>query len=967
MIPTFNIVSFADAQLLYVIFNGVAMICQQTSFIWSVASLAGVMQIILMTTKATVNSVGQAGGALIKGWLNVLAAFVFAILLTQPSLKGTVTTENLLTGQQTSIANVPVVISVVPFVASSMADTMGNLVENAFQGTNAQASYLASRGNGFMNPLKTLLSARHAVDKLPGITSQINSVVEQCLDSAAGVDYASVSSLVMNAGNTNSSGASALQSLQVSNLSASPTSIGALLYQASLNGTAYVTDIPSGSNAGADALSCSNAAMQVATNINAALSSSAFGVAVTGAVSSTDTANGQTYSLSSLDNIYLGIRQSSSVLNSAVGGVDQANSEVLNLLFESVVRDNLDCLKADGAGKAQCLATMELRKATEQANIDNTSAGQLAMQFAGQFGNYMLALIIGLSPIMIIFMMFRGVDSGKSITVAVHMIVWPYLVTNVGGSLINGMIYYNVGNFIVSMGQGGMINQASAAEVYRSFSMQIGAASALMAALPVLMTTIFAMSESAAVVSLASKMGGSDHFDEKVLAPDLVAPSAMARSGELMNASMQLGGGSVSKMSGAFDGVSSSQTFGTGAKEVSSSTSKAITDSEQFSSGAREVQDWTEAFKSGNYSKLGVSNEVGREVRSSYESNLALNKSSNQKLTRGTGSDDSTSESIGGSAALSMTGLSLSLNGGIEGQHRDRDSLDSQAAKSQAVIQADSLSDATSEVSRKVSSEGRGEEISHTLARSAGVTKEYAKSAAHSESLTQSSQEALRSGSAYVAESNKIGSQELAFHSTNNRRYTQFLDGSTSDSEFSDRGKFQAYKASSIQDMKDDVITVASNPYSRNAIVNHRAMVRMAQDEDLGAQDRLIAQSYLAQEGLALSGLMIPKTIEGGDRQEMGRGRVGGMGMGNDRGRGIDQGERSSSSPLLNAGAVDQQGLIRRSTNAGQLGAGLTGLLNDKKSIPSNKKADQLKNDFKRNIESQKDNLDGWVEKQIKK
>ena len=64
---------------------------------------------------------------------------------------------------------------------------------------------------------------------------------------------------------------------------------------------------------------------------------------------------------------------------------------------------------------------------------------------------------------------------------------------------------------------------------------------------------------------------------------------------------------------------------------------------------------------------------------------------------------------------------------------------------------------------------------------------------------------------------------------------------------------------------------------------------------------------------------------------------------------------------------MDQQGLIRRSTNAGQLGAGLTGLLNDKKSIPSNKKADQLKNDFKRNIESQKDNLDGWVEKQIKK
>jgi hypothetical protein len=131
----------------------------------------------------------------------------------------------------------------------------------------------------------------------------------------------------------------------------------------------------------------------------------------------------------------------------------------------------------------------------------------------------------------------------------------------------------------------------------------------------------------------------------------------------------------------------------------------------------------------------------------------------------------------------------------------------------------------------------------------------------------------------------------------------------------------------------------------------------MAQDEDLGAQDRLIAQSYLAQEGLALSGLMIPKTVEGADKLGRGRGR----------GRGIDQQMGSSSRPLLNAGVLDQQGLIRRTTNAGQLEAGLTGLLNDKKSIPSKNKSDQLKNDFKRNIESQRDNLDGWVEKQIKK
>jgi len=67
MIPTFNIISFADSQLLYVILNGVAMICKQTAFIWSVASLAGTIQIILMSTKATIEASSGGGAILVRG------------------------------------------------------------------------------------------------------------------------------------------------------------------------------------------------------------------------------------------------------------------------------------------------------------------------------------------------------------------------------------------------------------------------------------------------------------------------------------------------------------------------------------------------------------------------------------------------------------------------------------------------------------------------------------------------------------------------------------------------------------------------------------------------------------------------------------------------------------------------------------------------------------------------------------
>jgi len=855
MIPSFNIISFADSQLLYAIFNGVAMICQQTAFIWSVASLAGMIQIILMSTKATIEATGQGGAVLIRGWMNIFASFMFALALTSPALKGTVTTENVITGQQTSIDNVPGLISVVPFVASSMADTLGGLIETAFQGSNAQAPYLASRGNGFLNPLKTLLAARSAIDKLPGITSQINSVVSQCLDSASGVDYAAVNALVLNAGNINAFGASPAQSIQVSSLSAGASSIGALLYQVSQNTTSFVTDMPSGVNSSADALSCSNAATQVATNINAALSSNAFSNAVSGAVSNADTPTQKVYSLDTLNNVYVGIRQSSSVLNALASGVDQANTEMLNLLFQSVVKDNLDCLKSDGVNKSQCLATMELRKATEQASIDNASSGQLAMQFAGQFGNYMLALIFGLSPVMILFMMFKGVNSGKSMTVAVHMIVWPYLVTNVGGALINGMIYYNAGNFMASLVQGGIINQMSASEIYRNFSMQIGTASALMATLPVLMTTIFALSESAAIVSLGGKMSGGDHFDEKLLAPSAISSSAMARSGELMSSTLQMGGGAINKMTGAFDGVASAQNFGTSAREVSSNTSLAIQDSKQFSSGEKEVKGWQEAFKSGDYSGLGLSSEVGKQVRVSYESNLEAQKSTTQTRGRTDSSQDSTSASAGAEMGVGLSGLSMGLKGGIKGQHDNSDLQSNQAQRGQSTREADSLSAATEEVAKHLNRGEIGVDASHSLERSAGLIREFSSNSIHGESSARSSSAALKSGEGFIAEANKIGSQELSFHSANNLRYKQFLDQSTTDSQFNDANKFKYYRDLSNQDMDQDVIGRATNPYARNAIVNHRSMVRMAQDDSLSGADRLAAQSYLAKEGLALSGL----------------------------------------------------------------------------------------------------------------
>jgi hypothetical protein len=219
--------------------------------------------------------------------------------------------------------------------------------------------------------------------------------------------------------------------------------------------------------------------------------------------------------------------------------------------------------------------------------------------------------------------------------------------------------------------------------------------------------------------------------------------------------------------------------------------------------------------------------------------------------------------------------------------------------------------------------------------------------------LSQSTHEALKSGSSFVAESNRIGSQELAFHSANNKRYAQFLDESRSESQFESRDKFQAYQAASVQDMEHDVIASATNPYARSAIVNHRAMVRMAQDEELSNKDRLIAQSYLAREGLALSGLLIPKSSNT---------------LKNDSQLGVGEARASENERMLAKGAW-----VTRAVSMGSntQGAGLTQTkakssdeltieLSQEQSLEHSKRAQ-----FKSNLETQKSNLESWVAHQL--
>jgi conjugal transfer mating pair stabilization protein TraG len=186
-----------------------------------------------------------------------------------------------------------------------------------------------------------------------------------------------------------------------------------------------------------------------------------------------------------------------------------------------MVQNDLNCLRATSNDLTQCEATALQAAEVERNNIQEAASEVPMLRYAGSFGNYLIALIIGLGPVIIMFMMFAGVDAGKSVKTAAHIIVWPLLVVNVGAELVNAMISIDIANYLQSIRQGGWISQATTFAAYKELSLQIGTGSHIMASLPVLMSLIFGLGESSAMTSVASTIAPRSNDTTENLAPKL--------------------------------------------------------------------------------------------------------------------------------------------------------------------------------------------------------------------------------------------------------------------------------------------------------------------------------------------------------------------------------------------------------------------------------------------------------------
>lgn len=860
MFPTLTIYSVsADLTMLNAILNGVAMIVNQTGFIWGFALLVSTWNIIRTVTKATFASVGGGGGsAMGTGAFDIIMPLIFASLLTAPGMKVSVNLESTINGKLSKVDNVPFVIALVPAMASELSQELGGLVETAYQSAGTNYSSISASGNGFVNPLKVLLTSRTAIMRLGSVDSQVKSVVGACINSDSGADYSTIIAKVMNAGNT---GATIAESIPINGIP--KTALGALLYQASLNTSGLVTDM----NISSQSIStCADAAYIVADNIGNTLNSKEFSRVVQGAVNGSDQPNPNAdYSFTKFAEQYTAVRTANTSLSALADGTTQANAEAINLLFSELVTSDLNCLRSDASNKTTCQAAAIQGLEIERNNIQRAANEVQMLKYAGSFANHIMALIIGLGPVVVMFMMFSGSNASKSIYTVVHIMVWPLLVLNVGAEIINGMIYMQVATFLTSITQGGYLSQAVAIEAYKQFSIQVGTASHIMSSLPVLMSMIFGLSATSAMVSVASRMSPPDSQAATATTPQAMGTSPILQNSSLASASQGAGYNTLAE-TGAIKAVNQNAQYGQLAQQAHRAQSEEAARQKTITEGESLTNTFTERGSLSNASRFGIDKVTAETI--SNRASETLRNANNEHLNNTASSvkTNSNTSTVGGGGAIKWGkgsggdggggGWGFGVSGRVDTATTATDALTETtvAGKSKVVEQAKAVEKAIGDELRTAKTNGSSTDKVKAL--EAMYSKQQQYTSTLSESLSNKDSSGLNNSNtnSLVSFAQNYSSESLAHSIQTNKGMRDF--------QLTEGRNFEQSTAAAkhMRDATQMVDSGASDqvrmsPLARQAAIRHNAAVRLFNDGNASTDDRKMASDYLTKQGMAISGL----------------------------------------------------------------------------------------------------------------
>jgi conjugal transfer mating pair stabilization protein TraG len=867
--------TFSDPTLLYSILNGVAMVSKETTWIWAFAVMVSLWNIMRSVTASAVASPGGQGGAkLAQGSLNIIMPLVLAMLLTTPALKSSVNIENVRTGKVVRVDNVPDVIAILPAAASTLGTDLKTVMRTAFGTVNPSYSEIGATTEGVLNPLKVLLTSRTAAMRLGSVDSMIRSVVGACIGYDSGSDYSTIIDKVRRAGPV---AFGSTISIKGSNSAA----ISQLLYQASLNTNGFVPDLIVDVN---QILTCPGAATLVAQRIEGALDSQQFKSAVLGSLFTDNPTSTGDYSFDRLALQWAAVRKSTAVTNVLAGGTSQATTEVLNLLFDEIVNSNLNCLRSDGPNRTTCQSSAIQALEVERTSVTRAASSAVSQTYAGPFAESMLALVVGLGPILLLFMMFMGTNASKAMYMAAHVTVWPILVANVGNEIINGMIYTHLADFINTLTQGGYLTQPMAIEAYKEFSKQIGVASTIQSSLPVLLSMIFALGASSASVSVANKMNGEGSRTGGISTPEAQSSAPVVKTGSMANIAQGAGGWSKVSETGATNFVQQTQTYGDYSQQLMRAQAQEVARQKNISEGETQTNSILEKSGVSDTNSKGIDRattnrisdtareSLARDSSTAATSQVGANKQNMNNTTFGAGASATANAGPGSGGAGGKPGFGFGFGGSVRGdsaaQAQDSLSQSEQTRKEEALRKSTAVENAISKelanTARTSQNQSKVKGLEAMLQKQQMYSQTLSETASDRDNSSQSRQAADR----LVSFSQNIGSENLAQHANVNQGYQRFLMG-----EGRQFGQLPA--AQQHLDAARELFSsggtdrLVGSPLAQQAALNHNAAVRLYNDKSASGEDRQAAANYLTGQGLALNGMR--PSLDTIDRVQTGR------------------------------------------------------------------------------------------------
>jgi conjugal transfer mating pair stabilization protein TraG len=480
----FPIYVLGDVSTFYSTINSVAMIFKAGGFMNGVYLVGGLIALM----SGIMFMIQKSGGEqFIPAHGPIGGLFGFGMVVACCSIQASVTIEDIYTGNIAKVDHVPLIIAAPASLFTTASYSIFDKVNTAFQSTSG--SYMGVSQNGFITPLKLLMTLRKGVENVdPYLVSSLKQFIIDCVPGST--------------------------TFNMNDFQASPDMVNYVLSHSRPNGlTSYWDNL----NMAGTSMACQDASAKINTVVSAFPASPNLKKLINAGMKDKNPMGGA-YTTTNVDDAITNLVPT---LWSAAQSADQF---MTNALFFNSVWGTYNCLDSVQDQNSFNLCMVSLTQQDEQFRSDAAASGSFFAKIMMPTMIFLQLLFFGFAPIVIIYGLFKGAGALMAYVKYLGFGVWtsswlPF------SAVIQMYIQNDVADKLAQFTEKGLVPSNLQAVYYDVLATRLGIASDMLAATPLISAAMLGVT-GYGMVSLASRWSGRDHNDEKLQSPDILKNGA---------------------------------------------------------------------------------------------------------------------------------------------------------------------------------------------------------------------------------------------------------------------------------------------------------------------------------------------------------------------------------------------------------------------------------------------------------